>query len=225
MWLYRKWDWTRCYQRSLAWVSMSLSLVAFTGFRLSFPDTTYWASKSTLETLSLQSQGYLVNGYTLSIATQYCNYLFICEMPLLTSEFTQTKNSGASHRQDYYYRVNNKSFSDHICQRIRLLNIFYNKMTDNSVLTRILSSLKWLQCAASYKTFTKSRCCEVGWNRHSDTCKLQNSLSLFGNWDHVSAQISWFRDIDYFNQGCIINILFKSQNYKEYKLIFGVSHG
>ena len=143
MWLYRKWDWTRCCQRSLAWVSMSLSLVAFTGFRLSFPDTTYWASKSTLETL--QSQWYLVSGCTLSIATQYCTSLFICGMPLLTSEFTQTKNSGASHRQDYYYRVNNKPFSDHICQRIGLLNIVYNKMPYNSVLTRILSCL-WNGC-------------------------------------------------------------------------------
>ena len=145
MWLYRKWDWTRCYQRSLAWVSMSLSLVAFTGFRLSFPDTTYWASKSTLESLSLQSQWYLVSGCTLPIATQYWSSLFICEMTLLTSEFTQTKNSGASHRQDYYYRVNNKSFSDHICQRIGLLNIVYNKMKYNSVLTRILSCL-WNGC-------------------------------------------------------------------------------
>lgn len=145
MWLYIKWDWTRCYQRPLAWVSISLSLVVFTGFRLSFPDTTSWASKCALETLSLPSQWYPVNGRTLSIGTQYCNCLFICEMPLLTSEFTETKNSGASPREDYHYWVNNKSFSDHICQRVGLINIFYNKMTDNSVLTRILSCL-WNGC-------------------------------------------------------------------------------
>ena len=80
-------------------------------------------------------------GRTLSIGTQYCNCLFICDMPLLTSEFTETKNSGASPREDYYYWVNSKSFSDHICQSVGLINTFYNKMTDNSVLTRILSCL------------------------------------------------------------------------------------
>lgn len=55
MWLYIKRGWTRCYQRSLAWVSMSLSLVVFTGFRLSFPDTTYFPDMILLLFLSSPS--------------------------------------------------------------------------------------------------------------------------------------------------------------------------
>lgn len=212
MFLSINWAWTRCCQRSLAWVSMSLFLVVY-WFKLSFPEIIYWKFKARGNPpLCFYGILYIVLSYLLPHSIIIIHLLV----------WNATINLWVHEDQGFWRLANrlfilNKSLSDYICNGIELQNINDIKITDNSVLTRIFSLL-WNICNVLqyYKTFTKSRCREVRWSHHSDVWNVQNSLSLFGNWDHMSALISWFRDIDYFQQGCIINSLPKSRSRKEY---------
>lgn len=86
-------------------------------------------------------------------------------------------------------------------------------------MTRV-PSLLWNICNAllDYKNFTKSRCCKVRWSHHLDMWNVQNSLPLFGSWDH--ALRSRFRDMDSCQQEYIMNSLFKSQDHREYSNLY-----
>lgn len=120
----------------------------------------------------------------MSIATKYCDY------PLLVKCYHHWDQGfwRLAHRN--VLPLNKLSYSDYICNRVELLNIIYIRITDNSVLTRILSLL-WNICHVlqEYKTFTKSRCCKVGWGHLSDMWNVQNSVTYWQLRPYVCSDI------------------------------------
>lgn len=122
---------------------------------------------------------YLAYSSLMSIATQYCNCPFTCKMLPSTREVTETRDFEDQRIKTWCFWKTNLLVIIHAA-RAELLNTICIRITDNSILTRFLSLL-WSSCHVlqDYKTFTKSRCCEVGWGHRFEVWNVQNSVTCW----------------------------------------------